>query len=121
MPCFQEEPISLELSLKDTYEEVSRRLASALTPRLDDPLKLRFTQQNNYTQQPKPQPLRFPTQEQELPDMLQHFGQASDTLFYEVLDMPLPQLERVKTLKARGPSSTVKPGNTAPQDSHCYI
>lgn len=92
--------MSLELSSKDTYEEVSRQLAAALTPPLDDPQKLRFTQQNNYTQQPKPQAMRFPTQEQDLPDMLHHFSQSSDTLFYEVLDLPLPQLERLKTLKA---------------------
>ena len=32
--------------------------------------------------------------------MLHHFGQTTDTLFYEVLDLPLPQLERLKTLKA---------------------
>ncbi len=96
----QEEALSLELSSKDTYEEVSRQLAAALTPPLDDPQKLRFTQQNNYTQQPKPQAMRFPTQEQDLPDMLHHFGQTTDTLFYEVLDLPLPQLERLKTLKA---------------------
>ncbi|KAL0031727.1 hypothetical protein WJX79_003396 [Trebouxia sp. C0005] len=95
----KEEALSLELSSKDTYEEVSRRLAAALRPPLEDPLKLRFTQQNNYTQQPKPQAMRFPTQEQDLPDMLQHFGQTTDTLFYEVLDLPLPQLERLKTLK----------------------
>ena len=98
--ALQEEALSLELSSKDTYEEASRQLAAALTPPLDDPQKLRFTQQNNYTQQPKPQAMRFPTQEQDLPDMLHHFGQTTDTLFYEVLDLPLPQLERLKTLKA---------------------
>lgn len=98
--AIQEEALSLELSSKDTYEEVSRQLAAALRPPLDDPLKLRFTQQNNYSQQPKPQAMRFPTQEQDLPDMLHHFGQTTDTLFYEVLDLPLPQLERLKTLKA---------------------
>lgn len=99
----QEEGLSLELSSKDTYEEVSRQLAAALSPPLEEPLKLRFTQQNNYTQQPKPQPMRFPTQEQDLPDMLHHFGQVSDTLFYEVLDLPLPELERLKTLKVTLP------------------
>lgn len=101
--CVQEEGLSLELSSKDTYEEVSRQLAAALSPPLEEPLKLRFTQQNNYTQQPKPQPMRFPTQEQDLPDMLHHFGQVSDTLFYEVLDLPLPELERLKTLKVTLP------------------
>lgn len=95
----KEEGISIELSCLMTYEDVSRELAEALSPPLDDPMKLRFTQQNNYTQQPKPTPLRWPSQQVELPDMLQHFGQTTDTLFYEVLDLPLPQLERLKTLK----------------------
>ncbi|KAL3154338.1 hypothetical protein ABBQ32_013820 [Trebouxia sp. C0010 RCD-2024] len=98
----KEEGLSLELSCKDTYEEVSSRLAAALTPPLDDPSKLRFSQQNNYTQQPKPQPLRFPHHELLLPDMLsqsQHYGQAADTLYYELLDLPLQELERLKTLK----------------------
>lgn len=92
--------MSLELSGTNTYEQVSSRLASALTPPLDDPSKIRFTQQNNYTQQPKPQHLRFSEQEMLLPEMLsQHFGQTSDTLYYEVLDLPLQELERLKTLK----------------------
>ena len=77
----------------------SSRLASALTPPLEDASKLRFTQQNSYSQQPKPQALRFPQQEMLLPEMLQHFGQSADTLYYEVLDLPLQELERLKTLK----------------------
>lgn len=96
----QEEGLSLELSCNDTYEQVSSRVASVLTPPLGDPSKIRFTQQNNYTQQPKPQHLRFPQQEMLLPEMLsQHFGQTSDTLYYEVLDLPLQELERLKTLR----------------------
>lgn len=92
--------MSLELSGTNTYEQVSSRLASALTPPLEDPSMIRFTQQNNYTQQPKPQHLRFPQQEMLLPEMLsQHFGQTSDTLYYEVLDLPLQELERLKTLR----------------------
>jgi hypothetical protein len=31
--------------------------------------------------------------------MLQHAGHAVDTLYYEVLDMPLPQLEQLKSLR----------------------
>lgn len=99
--------MSLELSCNDTYEQVSSRVASGLTPPLDDPSKIRFTQQNNYTQQPKPQHLRFPQQEMLLPEMLsQHFGQSSDTLYYEVLDLPLQELERLKTLKVSNSVST---------------
>lgn len=92
----------MELSCKDAYEQVSQQLAQALQPPLEDPLKLRFTQQNGYSQQPKPNPLRHPGQEEFLlPDMLTQFAAPSDTLFYEVLDLPLPELERLKTLKVR--------------------
>lgn len=38
-----------------------------------------------------------------LAEMLQHFHTLTDTLFYEVLDLPLPHLEQLKTLKARSP------------------
>jgi ubiquitin carboxyl-terminal hydrolase 7 len=34
-----------------------------------------------------------------LHQMLQHAGHATDTLYYEVLDMPLPQLEQLKSLR----------------------
>ena len=106
----QEEGLSLELSCNDTYEHVSGRLASVLTPPLDDPSKIRFTQQNNYTQQPKPQHLRFPQQEMLLPEMLgQHFGQTSDTLYYELLDLPLQELEWLKTLKVSNSHSSTHP------------
>ena len=37
-----------------------------------------------------------------LADMLQH--PLADTLYYEVLDLPLPQLEQLKTLRARRPA-----------------
>ena len=38
-----------------------------------------------------------------LAEMLQHFHTLTDALFYEVLDLPLPHLEQLKTLKARRP------------------
>ena len=106
---FQEEGLALELSINNTYEEVSQQLAKALQPPLEDPLCLRFTQQHNYSQQPKATPLRHPgaaQQDQLLPDMLTQFQQMADTLFYEVLDLPLPELERLKTLKASSIYST---------------
>lgn len=34
--------------------------------------------------------------------MLRHAGHAVDVLYYEVLDIPLPQLEQLKTLRVRG-------------------
>jgi hypothetical protein len=36
-----------------------------------------------------------------LQQMLQHAGHATDVLYYEQLDMPLPQLEQLKSLRVR--------------------
>jgi hypothetical protein len=33
--------------------------------------------------------------------MLRHANQSVDVLYYEVLDLPLPQLEQLKTLRVR--------------------
>ncbi|CAA6667135.1 unnamed protein product [Spirodela intermedia] len=51
---------------------------------LEDPTKIRLTSHNCYSQQPKPQPIKYRT---------------SDILYYEVLDIPLPELQGLKTLK----------------------
>lgn len=118
----QEEGLSLELSSRDPYEQVSQQLAAALKPPLDDPLKLRFTQQHNYSQQPKSTPLHHPGQQEFLlPDMLTQFNTPSDTLFYEVLELPLPELERLKTLKVMLSAqwSTDSPSNCALQFAQC--
>lgn len=37
----------------------------------------------------------------QLAAMLQHAGHVTDVLYYEVLDMPLPQLEQLKSLRVR--------------------
>ena len=97
VPGLQEEGITLELSSKDTYQEVSQQLAAALKPALSEPLCLRFSQQNTYSQQPKPSPLRHPGQDEvHLPEMLAQFNHFSNTLYYEILDLPPPELERLK-------------------------
>ena len=107
-----------------TYDDVVERVAEKLG--LDDPSKLRLTSHNCYSQQPKPQPIKYRGVDR-LSDMLVHYNQVisvkfsefiissyyrmqvfllnffllqtSDILYYEVLDIPLPELQGLKTLK----------------------
>ncbi|GAU36434.1 hypothetical protein TSUD_19700 [Trifolium subterraneum] len=51
-----------------------------------------------FKMQPKPQPIKYRGVDH-LSDMLVHYNQASDILYYEVLDIPLPELQCLKTLK----------------------
>ncbi|KAJ6901063.1 hypothetical protein NC652_026990 [Populus alba x Populus x berolinensis] len=75
---------------------VGKRVANHLG--LDDPSKIRLTSHNCYSQQPKPQPIKY-GEWIILSDMLVHYNQTSDILYYEVLDIPLPELQGLKTLK----------------------
>jgi ubiquitin carboxyl-terminal hydrolase 7 len=113
-----------------SYDEVVERVARRID--LDDPSKIRLTSHNCYSQQPKPQPIKYRGVER-LSDMLVHYNQAcvtwiqflhcslsfashicgcklflvffffflqtSDILYYEVLDLPLPELQGLKNLK----------------------
>ncbi|CAM0949865.1 unnamed protein product [Alopecurus aequalis] len=92
----KEDEFCLELSKLHTYDDVVERVARQLG--LDDPSKIRLTSHNCYSQQPKPQPIRYRGVEHLL-DMLVHYNQTSDILYYEVLDIPLPELQCLKTLK----------------------
>ncbi|MCI16598.1 ubiquitin carboxyl-terminal hydrolase family protein, partial [Trifolium medium] len=77
-------------------DDVVDRVAQQLD--LDDPSKIRLTPHNCYSQQPKPQPIKYRGVDH-LSDMLVHYNQTSDILYYEVLDIPLPELQGLKTLK----------------------
>ncbi|PWA43159.1 TRAF-like protein [Artemisia annua] len=57
-----------------------------------------LTPHNFYSQQPKPLPIKY-RGVKHLSDMLTHYNQTSDILYYEVLDIPLPELQCLKTLK----------------------
>ncbi|KAL4576689.1 hypothetical protein LXL04_012787 [Taraxacum kok-saghyz] len=92
----KEDEFSLELSKLNNYDDVVERLARHVN--LDDPSKIRLTSHNCYSQQPKPQPIKYRGVEH-LSDMLAHYNQTSDILYYEVLDIPLPELQGLKTLK----------------------
>ncbi|CAI9091428.1 OLC1v1026461C1 [Oldenlandia corymbosa var. corymbosa] len=92
----KEDEFSLELSKQNNYDEVVESVARHLN--LDDPSKIRLTSHNCYSQQPKPQPIKYRGVDH-LTDMLIHYNQSSDILYYEVLDIPLPELQGLKTLK----------------------
>ncbi|KAL3715935.1 hypothetical protein ACJRO7_007657 [Eucalyptus globulus] len=92
----KEDDFVLELSKVHNYDEVVERVAQQVG--LDDPSKIRLTSHNCYSQQPKPQPIKFQGVEH-LSDMLVHYNQTSDILYYEVLDIPLPELQGLKNLK----------------------
>ncbi|KAI7746098.1 hypothetical protein M8C21_024663 [Ambrosia artemisiifolia] len=91
----KEDDFCLELSKSHTYDDVVERVAYKLG--LDDPSKIRLTPHNCYSQQPKPNPIKYRLAD--LLDMLVHHNQMTDILYYEVLDIPLPQLQCLKTLK----------------------
>ncbi|XP_057990811.1 ubiquitin C-terminal hydrolase 12-like isoform X3 [Hevea brasiliensis] len=92
----KEDEFCLELLKLHNYDDVVERVARHLG--LDDPSKIRLTSHNCYSQQPKPQPIKYRGVDH-LSDMLVHYNQISDILYYEVLDIPLPELQGLKTLK----------------------
>ncbi|KAI4305785.1 hypothetical protein L6164_029129 [Bauhinia variegata] len=77
----KEDDFCLEMSRLYTYDDVVGTVAQKLG--LDDPSKIKVTPHNCYSQQPKPSPLNT----------------TSDILYYEILDIPLPELQGLKTLK----------------------
>ncbi|KAL4560449.1 hypothetical protein LXL04_032600 [Taraxacum kok-saghyz] len=91
------------MSKLHTYDDVTKRVAGQIS--VDDPSKIRLTPHNCYSQQPKPHPIKFRVAEHLL-DMLVHYNQVSDILYYEVLDIPLPELQCLKTLKVAFHHST---------------
>ncbi|KAH7299953.1 hypothetical protein KP509_24G037500 [Ceratopteris richardii] len=96
----KEDEFTLELSKQHLYDDVTERIAQKVG--VDDPSKIRLTAHNSYAQQPKPQPIKYRGVDR-LVDMLTHYNQMSDQisdiLYFEVLDIPLPELQGLKTLK----------------------
>jgi ubiquitin carboxyl-terminal hydrolase 7 len=92
----KDDEFCLELSRQHTYDDVVERVA--LQVGLEDASKIRLTSHNCYLQQPKPQPIKYRGVER-LTDMLVHYNQTSDILYFETLDLPLPELQGLKTLK----------------------
>jgi ubiquitin carboxyl-terminal hydrolase 7 len=90
------------LSKAGMYDSVAERLAKEL--QLENPQLLRFTPHDACTQLPKPSPLRF-RQHGTLLEMLSKSNQVSNIVYYEVLDMPLPEWERLKVLQVESQCS----------------
>jgi hypothetical protein len=65
-------------SKQHTYDDVVERVA--LQVGLEDPAKVRLTSHNCYSQQPKPQPIKYRGVER-LSDMLVHYNQVSHASF----------------------------------------
>ncbi|KAM1524129.1 hypothetical protein ACFX10_008759 [Malus domestica] len=91
-----EDDFSLELSKLHTYDDVVENLARLIG--LENPTKIRLTAHNCLSQQPRPRPIKYQGAEH-LTEMLTHYNHSSDILYYEVLGIPLPELEGLKTLK----------------------
>eukprot|EP00192_Tetraselmis_astigmatica_P000385 CAMPEP_0117664232 /NCGR_PEP_ID=MMETSP0804-20121206/9096_1 /TAXON_ID=1074897 /ORGANISM="Tetraselmis astigmatica, Strain CCMP880" /LENGTH=1147 /DNA_ID=CAMNT_0005471423 /DNA_START=186 /DNA_END=3631 /DNA_ORIENTATION=+ len=103
----KDDGLLLELSKENTYDEVCEALAAELrrekAPALHNGSFLRITAHNGYSQSPKPSPLKYRGVEH-LGEMLQQYNQGDGAqgpgiLYYEVLEMALPELERLKSLK----------------------
>ncbi|KAL6782343.1 hypothetical protein ACKKBG_A06435 [Auxenochlorella protothecoides x Auxenochlorella symbiontica] len=94
-----EEGLLLDLRKDMGYEEVSGALAARLG--LDHPLRLALTGQNPYSALPRPAPLKYAPGAM-LEEMLragQYGAAAGSTLYYEVIDLPLPEYEKLVTFK----------------------
>ncbi|KAI3915068.1 hypothetical protein MKW92_007257 [Papaver armeniacum] len=94
-----EDDFCLELSKVLTYDNVTERVALHLG--LDDPTKIRLTRHDCCSQKPKSQAIRYQGF-----DNLSRYYQTTDILYYEVLEIPLPELEGLKTLKVEFRHST---------------
>ncbi|XP_015699161.1 ubiquitin C-terminal hydrolase 13-like isoform X2 [Oryza brachyantha] len=92
----KEDDFTLELSKRFTYDDVVEKVAHHLG--LDDPSKLRLTQHHPYTQMPKSHYIKYRCLDH-LWDMLRNGNQICDILYYEVLDIPLPLLQGLITLR----------------------
>ncbi|KAM0846883.1 hypothetical protein ACQ4PT_055394 [Festuca glaucescens] len=70
----KEDDFCLEMSKIFTYDEVVEKVAEKIG--VDDPSKIRLTSHNCYSQQPKPQPIKYRGVDRLL-DMLIHYNQVS--------------------------------------------
>ncbi|GLJ42235.1 hypothetical protein SUGI_0874260 [Cryptomeria japonica] len=110
----------LELNTLITYDELVRVLVSHL--KLDDLSKIRFTPHNVFTEQPGDQPIKRLSVES-LKEMLLYHNQMSNILYYEILDMPLSELEKLKVIKVSFYNSKVQEvsSNTITLHHECTV
>ena len=79
-----------------TYEQVTTELAKHLM--VDDPQKIRLTQHNVYAHLPHRSPIKYNGIDS-LDAMILHSRQYTNILYYEILDMQLPYLEKMKCMR----------------------
>ena len=91
----KERAMQITLDKRMSYDQVTAKLGKALGC---NPLCLRLTMHNPFSDLPKPQPIKYRGVES-LQDMLTSFQKTSDALFYEILQIPLPDYEAKKSLK----------------------
>jgi ubiquitin carboxyl-terminal hydrolase 7 len=102
----KERAMEITMDKRWSYDQVTARIAKAIGC---EPLHLRLTMHNPYSDLPKPTPLKYRGVEN-LQEMLLSFQKSSDILFYEQLDMPLPELESKKPLKVSWHTSSTEEG-----------
>lgn len=92
----KENGISVTMDKRMSYDDVCSTIATRISC---NPLHLRLTLHNCYSDLPKPQPLKYRGVDT-LEDMLNSGMQKiSDTLFQEVLEIPLVEYDSKKSLK----------------------
>ena len=94
----EESTVHLDLLKNMTYDDVSAALSGAI--RQDHPLKVRLTLQSLYTTLPRPQPHTY-APSLFLEDLIRSHGQIpqSPVLYYEPIDLPLPEYERLMSYR----------------------
>mmetsp|Transcript_2670 Transcript_2670/g.8917 ORF Transcript_2670/g.8917 Transcript_2670/m.8917 type:complete len:1166 (-) Transcript_2670:95-3592(-) len=102
----KERAMEITMDKRWTYDQVTACVGKALGC---DPLHVRLTMHNPYSDLPKPTPLKYRSVES-LQEMLLSFQKTSDILFYETLDMPLPELESKKPLKVSWHTASTEEG-----------
>lgn len=92
---FQETGFKLELRASMTYDEVAEKVAEHIG--LADPRCLRFTMHSSYMHHPQKEAIKYRSKP-DLEAMLRHGAHLNELLYYEKLDMPLPELEQLKSI-----------------------
>ena len=93
--CLQDGGFELELLETMSYEQVTIEVANHL--KVEDPKKIRLTQHNHRRHLPHRNPIKYNGPER-LESMLLDSNEYTDTLYYEILDIQLPTLEKMKCL-----------------------
>ena len=95
-PCLQDDGLKLVLPETMSYEQVTTELAKHL--KMEDPKKIRLTRHNVYGQLPHRSPIKYNGIDS-LDAMITDSNQYPNILYYEILDMQLPTLEKMKYMR----------------------